>query len=72
MAGTVDNFYWELDNVTNLCTPGCFQAVDTWTDDVSTRCAFDSIAVYGKIVPAESVAGRYSEGFSVACLTNQK
>lgn len=72
MAGTVDNFYWELDNVTNLCTPGCFQAVDSWTDDVSTRCAFDSIVAYGKIVPAESVAGRYSEGFSLACLTNQK
>ena len=72
MANTVDNFYWELENVTDLCTYDCFNALDSWDDDVQTRCALDSIVAYGKIVPAASVSGRFSEGFHIACLTNQK
>ena len=72
MANTVDNFYWELDNVTDLCTASCFNEVDAWHDDVQTRCALDSVVAYGKAVPAASVSGRFSEGFYIACLTNQK
>ncbi|KAL9580260.1 MAG: hypothetical protein Q9212_004601 [Teloschistes hypoglaucus] len=71
MANTVDNFYWELDNVTDLCTASCFNAVDDWDNDVQTRCALDSITAYGKAVPAASVSGRYFDGFHIACLTNQ-
>lgn len=72
MANTVDNYFWELDNVTDLCTSACFEAVDTWNNDVHIRCAYDSLVAYGKAVPATSVAGRYSDGFHIACLTNQK
>ncbi|KAL8836527.1 MAG: hypothetical protein Q9170_002882 [Blastenia crenularia] len=71
MANTVDNYYWELDNVTDLCKNDCFNAVDTWNDDVQTRCALDEIVAYGKVVPAASISGRYFDGFNIACLTNQ-
>lgn len=72
MSNTVDNYFWELDNVTDLCTGTCYEAVDAWRDDVQIRCALDSLAAYGKAVPAYSVAGRYAEGLNIACLTNQK
>ncbi|KAK4210757.1 carbohydrate-binding module family 50 protein [Rhypophila decipiens] len=70
MAGDVDNYWWEQDNMTDLCTYGCFNSVQSWFVDVETRCAGDSLVSFGKQVPAESVAGRYYDGIQVACLTN--
>ena len=72
MANTVDNYFWASDNLTDLCTLTCFEAVGTWSDDVQNRCVYDSIVAYNKVVPASSVAGRYSEGLNVACLTSGK
>lgn len=72
MAGSVDNYYWELDNITQLCTYDCFGAVQVWEDDVSNRCVYDNLIAYNKVVPAGSVSGRYYDGMNIACLTNQK
>jgi hypothetical protein len=31
-------------------------------------CLTDTLVVYGKAVPADTVAGRYTDGLNVACL----
>jgi hypothetical protein len=72
MAGSVDNYYWETDNVTELCSSDCYAAVHFWDEDVSNRCVYDSLIAYNKLVPAASVTGRYNDGMNIACLTNQK
>ena len=72
MAGSVDNYYWDIDNVTELCASGCYAAVQFWNEDVSNRCVYDSLVAYNKNVPAASVTGRYTDGMNIACLTNQK
>jgi hypothetical protein len=72
MASSVDNYWWLSDNLTNLCTDACFEAVQDWNDDVANRCVFDSIVAYNKVVDAGSVAGRFYDGFQIACLTSGK
>jgi hypothetical protein len=72
MVGTVDNYYWEQDNLTTLCTAECFAAVQDWNDDVNTNCYYDSLVAYNKVVDAASVAGRTLDGMNIACLSNQK
>lgn len=68
----MDNYWWELDNLTQLCNGECFNAVLAWDADVFGRCQDDSLVAYSKIVPASDVTGRYNEGLNIACLTNQK
>jgi hypothetical protein len=72
MAGSVDNYYWEVDNVTDLCTRDCYNAVQDWNDDVGIACYYDTLVAYNKIVPAASVADRFASGMEIACLSNQK
>ena len=72
MAGSVDNYYWDIDNVTELCSSDCYAAVQFWDEDVSNRCVYDNLVAYSKVVPAASVSGRYNDGMNIACLTNQK
>jgi hypothetical protein len=72
MAQTVENYWWETDNLTTLCSPGCFAAVQDWDADVQARCYYDTLVAYNKIVPAASVSGRYSNGVQFACLTSGK
>ena len=72
MTNTVDSYFWAVDNLTDLCTSACFEAVNSWNDDVQNRCVYDSLVAYDKIVPASSVAGRFSEGIDIACLTSGK
>ena len=68
MANTVDSYLWTPGNLTDLCTAGCIQSSQKWWFDVQDRCATDTIAAYGKLIPAESVAGRFSDGLGIACL----
>lgn len=72
MTSTVDNYMWTTDNLTTLCTLDCLAAADDWNDDVQNRCQDDTLVAYNKIVPADSVAGRYLDGVQIACLTNGK
>lgn len=72
MTSTVDNYRWASDNLTTLCTRDCFAAADDWNIDVQTRCDGDTLVAYNKIVPADSVAGRFLDGVQIACLTNGK
>ena len=68
MANTVDSYLWTTENLTDLCTADCIQSSQNWWSDVQDRCAMDSLAAYGKLIPAESVAGRFSDGLGIACL----
>ena len=68
MANTVDSYLWTIANVTDLCTADCIKSSQNWWSDVQDRCAQDTIAAYGKMLPAESIAGRFSEGLDIACL----
>lgn len=72
MAQDVDNYWWEVDNVTDLCTRSCLMAVEYWDIDVQARCYYDTLTAYNKVVPASSVSGRYSDGFHYACVTSGK
>lgn len=68
MSNTVDSYLWTIDNVTELCTASCIQSSQNWWSDVQDRCAMDTIAAYGKMIPTESIAGRFSDGLNIACL----
>ena len=68
MSNTVDSYLWTTENVTDLCTPACVASTATWWSDVQGRCTMDNIAAYGKMIPAESIAGRFFDGLSIACL----
>ena len=58
---------WSENNVTTLCTPACAQSVQLWNKDVQQRCIDETIIVFGKAAPADSISGRYSEGLKIAC-----
>ena len=68
MSNTVDSYLWTTGNVTDLCTTACIASAAKWWSDVQIRCATDTIAAYGKMIPAESIAGRFSDGLNIACL----
>ena len=67
-ADSVDNYLWSESNVADLCTSDCTQSAQQWNADVQNRCTNENMAVFGKMVPVDSVAGRYSEGLNIACL----
>ena len=68
MSNTVDSYLWTIENVTDLCTPACIASASKWWSDVQTKCAAENIAAYGKMVPAETITGRFFDGLGVACL----
>ncbi|SPQ21516.1 05f4d12e-4c34-47ca-9eeb-bd15fa2afc2d [Thermothielavioides terrestris] len=69
---SVDDYWWEADNLTTLCTPQCTASAATWVSDVLSGCINDDIVIQGKAVPAASVAERFGEGLAIACLQTSK
>ena len=69
MAGQVDLYHWEQDNLTDLCTPSCLASSSDWAENVYNVCDGQSVTTDSKMVPADGVALRYSDGISLACLT---
>ena len=68
MSNTVDSYLWTTENVTDLCTTSCTTSTAKWWSDVQGRCDTDTIAAYGKMIPAESIVGRFYDGLNIACL----
>ena len=68
MSSTVDSYLWTAENMTDLCTTSCIASTAKWWSDVQGRCASDTLAAYGKMIPAETIAGRFFDGLSIACL----
>ena len=69
MAGSVDNYLWDIDNVTTLCTPDCLSSASIWFTYVSSQCADDAINVNGRLVSPITIPGRVLDGMNIACLT---
>ncbi|KAI0467969.1 hypothetical protein F4859DRAFT_517504 [Xylaria cf. heliscus] len=71
MAGQVDMYYWSSDNVSSLCTDDCIWSSSEWIDGIYGSCnPTDTIAIDKKLVPADSIAIRYSDGIGLVCLTD--
>ncbi|KAI2464655.1 hypothetical protein F4781DRAFT_436189 [Annulohypoxylon bovei var. microspora] len=68
MAGQIDQYYWSEDNITALCTPDCVDDSSTWVGNVGDACVGQTYNVAGKLAPVDSVALRYVEGITMACL----
>ena len=68
MSNTVDSYLWTTENVTDLCTTDCIASTAKWWSDVQGRCETDNIVAYGKMIPAESIVGRFFDGLGIACL----
>lgn len=68
MAGTVDDFLWDIDNVTVLCTTNCLSTASGWFSNVNTQCANDVLNVNGRLVPPMTIPGRVVDGMNIACL----
>lgn len=45
--------------------------VNSWEQNVELACIDDDLIVYGTLVPAFTVAGRYLDGYGVACLQSR-
>ncbi|KAI0418525.1 carbohydrate-binding module family 50 protein [Xylaria grammica] len=70
MASNFDDYWWEDDNVTALCTSNCSQAASVWLDAISDPCYEEYVTAYGRAVPASSVAMRYTDGLNIICLAS--
>ena len=69
MAGSVDNYLWDIDNVTALCTSDCLTSASAWFTDVNAQCSNDVVNVNGRLVPPITIPGRVVDGMNIACLT---
>ncbi|KAF2130204.1 carbohydrate-binding module family 50 protein [Dothidotthia symphoricarpi CBS 119687] len=63
-----DQIYWELEDVTTLCTSSCVSSAETWRQSVETACANDHLRSGERYVPADTLSGRFSEGLNMACM----
>lgn len=67
----VDDYFWSEQNVTTLCISECASAAQEWEQNVAVACVSDNIVSYGTLIPAFSVAGRFVDGYSIACLQSR-
>ncbi|KAK0117167.1 hypothetical protein ONS96_013000 [Cadophora gregata f. sp. sojae] len=68
MAGQIDMYYWSQDNLTALCTDSCVSDSSIWVGNVGDACGGQTYNVGGKLAPVDTVALRYVEGITMACL----
>ncbi|KAL5315967.1 hypothetical protein ACEPPN_016841 [Leptodophora sp. 'Broadleaf-Isolate-01'] len=68
MAGQLDMYYWSEDNLTALCTESCLSDSSSWVGNVGDACVGQTYNVGGKLAPVDTVALRYVEGVTMACL----
>ncbi|KAJ5098774.1 hypothetical protein N7532_005775 [Penicillium argentinense] len=68
MALNVDNYWWEEDDVTALCSGNCSTAAKYWDLQVASACDGQYYPSYGKLLPWDTVTGQYIDGLNTACL----
>ena len=69
-ASEVDFYWWGSDNLTQLCTPGCTDALSSWTSSVIQSCGQQNVLLDGSYVKAHTLPLMYSHGHDIACLTS--
>jgi hypothetical protein len=70
MVVSYDMYWWEQDNITDLCLGNCSTAAALWYNNVMSACDGQWLNSFGKWIPADSVAGRYVDGINTACLSS--
>ncbi|PQE27499.1 hypothetical protein CJF31_00009116 [Rutstroemia sp. NJR-2017a BVV2] len=68
MTISFDNYYWEDDNITTVCDGNCTIEARDWDLDISLAYADEWINSYGKLIPADSISGRFVDGINTVCL----
>ncbi|KAL2066090.1 hypothetical protein VTL71DRAFT_2161 [Oculimacula yallundae] len=68
MSVSFDNYYWEDDNITDVCDGNCTLQARDWDLSVSLACSDQWISAYGKLIPADSISGRFVDGLKTVCL----
>lgn len=71
MCGSIDQYLWSSDNITDLCTTTCLDSASDWLDGIWDSCTTaDTVQIASKMVPVFTVAQRYVDGENLACLTD--
>ncbi|CZS88472.1 uncharacterized protein RAG0_00214 [Rhynchosporium agropyri] len=68
MSVSFDNYYWEDENITDVCDGNCTLQARDWDLSVSLACSDQWISAYGKLIPADSISGRFVDGLKTVCL----
>ncbi|KAI3319768.1 hypothetical protein HD806DRAFT_547669 [Xylariaceae sp. AK1471] len=68
LTSEFDNYWWQDDNVTALCTGNCSTAASEWLDNLGDDCYKEYITEYGRSLPVSSVPLRYVDGMNIICL----
>jgi len=71
MAGQTDKYFWSEDNLTSGCTESCLSNSSTWVGNVGDACEGETYNVGGKLAPVDTVALRFVEGVTMACLLSE-
>ena len=71
MASNFDDYWWQDDNVTALCSGNCTQNAGAWLDSLGDPCYEEYVIAYGKSIPATSVPFRYTDGLNIVCLATE-
>ncbi|OCL06228.1 carbohydrate-binding module family 50 protein [Glonium stellatum] len=71
MIGSLDNYWWEDDNLTDICGGNCSDAAAAWSLDIADACDGQYLSAYGKLVPATSISDRFVDGMNVGCLGSE-
>jgi hypothetical protein len=64
-------YFWSEDNLTSLCTESCLSNSSTWVGNVGDACVGQTYNVGGKLAPVDTVALRFVEGVTMACLLSK-
>jgi hypothetical protein len=71
MIGSLDNYWWEDDNVTDICGGNCSISAQNWSNDIQDVCSGQYLPAYGKLIPATTISDRYVDGLNLACMGSE-
>ncbi|RAK80817.1 carbohydrate-binding module family 18 protein [Aspergillus fijiensis CBS 313.89] len=68
-ASGPDNFAWDTQNMTDLCTPACHESLTTWLSVVDIQCDSETMIGSGGVnTLAKIVPTMWNDGYDLACL----
>ncbi|ORY11047.1 hypothetical protein BCR34DRAFT_614845 [Clohesyomyces aquaticus] len=71
MVGSLDNYWWEEDNVTDICSSNCSTDAQNWSNDIQDACFGQYLPAYGKLIPATTISDRYIDNLNIACMGSE-
>lgn len=67
-SGSIDDFWWQDDNITTFCSSDCSSEIVEWDGNVHFQCSDDFLTIGSRLIPADAITGRFREGAKIACL----